>query len=230
MPFSDAVRQQTRDDHERAERSPFIGALIGGHLHRRAHAELLRALLPVYVALEQELAAHAEEASIGLFDHRRLDRRDRIADDLRTVGQDPVSASATLLPATSSYVGIVRASVASPQRLLAHHYTRYLGDMAGGRIIASRLMSQYDIAPEALTYYDFSALGDVHHYRRQYKAILDLVPWSDVERAEFVAECIVAYRANAILFDELAAHTGMSTGAPSTAGSFLSRERRHSIR
>jgi hypothetical protein len=70
----------------------------------------------------------------------------------------------------------------------------------------------------------------VHHYRRQYKAILDLVPWSDVERAEFVAECIVAYRANAILFDELAAHTGMSTGAPSTAGSFLSRERRHSIR
>ncbi len=40
----------------------------------------------------------------------------------------------------------------------------------------------------------------------------------------------LAYRANAILFDELAAHTGMSTGAPSTAGSFLSRERRHSIR
>ncbi|MDQ1306872.1 MAG: hypothetical protein QG671_2704, partial [Actinomycetota bacterium] len=47
MPLSDAVRQQTRDDHERAERSPFISALIGGHLHRRAHAELLRSLLPV---------------------------------------------------------------------------------------------------------------------------------------------------------------------------------------
>lgn len=88
--------------------------------------------------------------------------------------------------------------------MLAHHYTRYLGDMAGGRVIASRLRSEYDIDASALTYYDFSGLDDVHQYRKQYRESLDEVPWTEAEHAEFVEECRLAYRANTQLFGELA--------------------------
>lgn len=210
MGFADAVRMETRADHESAERSPFIIALLAGELDRRAHVEFLASLLPVYQALEQLLLVQGEDASIKVFDDRRLDRRARIAADLRTLGDDP-DLDSVQLPASRVYVRTVREAAASPQRLLAHHYTRYLGDMAGGRVIASRLRSEYDLDASALTYYDFSELDDVHHYRKQYRVGLDEVPWTDAEQAEFVEECRLAYRANTQLFGELASVTHSSS-------------------
>jgi len=205
MAFADTVRLDTRIDHERAERSPFIVSLLAGELDKRAHVELLRSLLPVYQALEQLLLVQSEDASIQLFDDRRLDRRGRIAADLRTLGHEPEATDLTALPASRAYVRAIREAAVSPQRLLAHHYTRYLGDMAGGRVIASRLRSEYGIDAAALTYYDFSGLDDVHAYRKQYKVNLDEAPWSEAEQAEFTEECRVAYRANSQLFAELGA-------------------------
>ncbi len=203
MAFADTVRLDTRIDHERAERSAFIVRLLAGELDERAHVELLRSLLPVYQALEQLLLVQSQEPSIALFDDRRLDRRARIAADLRTLGQEPDAAEQ--LPASRAYVRAIREAAVSPQRMLAHHYTRYLGDMAGGRVIASRLRSEYGIDPSALTYYDFSGLEDVHAYRKQYKVNLDEAPWTDEGKALFIEECKVAYRANSQLFDELGA-------------------------
>jgi len=205
MAFADTVRLDTRIDHERAERSAFIVSLLAGELDARAHVELLRSLLPVYQALEQLLLVQSEEASIALFDDRRLDRRARIAADLRTLGQEPDAADLVQLPASRAYVRAIREAAVSPQRMLAHHYTRYLGDMAGGRVIASRLRSEYGIDASALTYYDFSGLEDVHAYRKQYKVTLDEAPWSPAEQAQFIEECKVAYRANSQLFAELGA-------------------------
>lgn len=202
MSFSDTVRADTQEEHEQAERSAFIVSLLGGELDRRAHVELLKALHPVYRELEQNLVGQSAESSVALFDDRRLDRTGRIAADLRTYGIDvdherPIAAS-------QAYVELVRASAQSPQRLLAHHYTRYLGDMAGGRVIASRLRSEYGIEPDALTYYDFSGLDDVHGYRKAYKEHLDAAPWSQAEQTEFIEESRRAYRANSELFADLA--------------------------
>ena len=213
MAFADTVRMDTREDHEQAERSPFIVSLLSGDLDRRAHVELLQALLPVYQTLESILLAQSGEASLSVFDDRRLDRHDRIASDLRALGQDPAPEGAQLA-ASQSYVRVIEAASVSPQRLLAHHYTRYLGDMAGGRVIASRLRSEYAVDPAALTYYDFSSLDDIHGYRKQYKVHLDEVPWTAAEQAEFTEECRLAYRANSQLFAELAALTSAAVDLP----------------
>lgn len=48
-----------------------------------------------------------------------------------------------------------------------------------------------------------SALGDTYHYRKQYKNLLDLLPWSPTEQVEYIAESQVAYQLNIELFDEL---------------------------
>ncbi len=202
MGFSDTVRQDTRVDHEQAERSAFIVSLLGGELDKRAHVELLKALHPVYRELERSLVEQSGQPSIDLFDDRRLDRCERIADDLRTYGVDADTEGS--LSASRAYVELIHDAAQSPQRLLAHHYTRYLGDMAGGRVIASRLASQYGIEPSALTYYDFSGLDDVHAYRKQYKVHLDEAAWTEAERAEFIEESRRAYRANSELFADLA--------------------------
>lgn len=107
----------------------------------------------------------------------------------------------------------IEASATSPQRLIAHHCTRYLGDLAGGQVIAAMMRRHDGVEPEALTFYDFTALGDTMHYRRRYKALLDRVPWSPAEQAEFIAECRVAFAWNTEVFGQLGEHVGAAIDA-----------------
>jgi heme oxygenase len=199
---------------------------MSGALQVRHYAVLLLSLEPVYDAMEQEFRAHCHEASVALFDHRRLDRHARIVHDLAGLGQRP--RSRPLPAAVDRYVEAVHQAAASPQRLLAHHYTRYLGDMAGGQAIAAMLRSHYDLGPEVLTFYDFSDLGDLVHYRRRYKDLLDLVPWTDAERAEFIEESKRVFALNSALFVALGeTDRGFTAKRP---GSFFAAERAHQPR
>jgi len=79
-----------------------------------------------------------------------------------------------------------------------------------------------------LSFYDFSDLGDVVHYRRRYKSLLDLVPWSEAERGDFIDEAQLAFALNAALFDELADQDACAERP--TAGGFLVAELAHGPR
>jgi heme oxygenase len=224
MVLSRQVREATLADHEYAESRPFITALMAGQLHVRAYVELLAAMAPVYQAMEAQFRVHADEASICLFDHRQLDRFDRIRADLASFGQPAVRQHT--LTSTQLYVSAISRAASAPQRLLAHHYTRYLGDMAGGRAVASVLHRTYGIPMSQLSFYDFSGLGDVVHYRRRYKHLLDLVPWTDAERQVFIDEARLAFRLSANVFDDLADSQGLDLPAWSAAR-FFGSERGH---
>lgn len=221
--FATTVREETRTAHDSAESVPFIQQLMAGSLQVRHYVDLLLSLEPVYEAMEEEFRAHADEPSVALFDHRRLDRHARIVHDLAGLGQR--ARSRPLPPEVDAYVEAVREAAVRPQRLLAHHYTRYLGDMAGGQIIATMLSRYYDLPPEVLTFYDFADLGDLVHYRRRYKDLLDLVPWTEAERAEFIAESQRVFHHNSGLFAALGARVSGSIVA--RPGGFFSSERAH---
>lgn len=224
--FATKVREATREAHDNAESAGFIQQLLSGSLQVRHYADLLLALEPVYDAMEQEFRVHSGDSSVALFDHRGVDRHGRIVHDLAGLGQYPRSRP---LPAVvDDYVNAIHAAATSPQRLLAHHYTRYLGDMAGGQAIAAMLRQHYGLGPEVLTYYDFSDLGDLVHYRRRYKDLLDLVPWSDAERTEFIQESTRVFALTSALFVAL----GDDDHAPTAArpGSFFAAERAHQPR
>ncbi len=63
----------------------------------------------------------------------------------------------------------------------------------------------------SLSFYDFSALGGTHYYRKQYKNLLDLLPWSQTEQVEYISEYQLAYQLNIELFDELGALCGVES-------------------
>lgn len=198
--FCTRLKTQTAPAHRRAESSLFIQELMAGSLNVHAVMTLLAALEPVYQRLERMLRSVGSDPTIALFDHRALDRADRLFADLRSYGR---GHTGDLPKATYAYVELITSAAGSPQRLLAHHYTRYLGDLAGGQAISRLVQKHYGIDPEQLTYYDFSAIGDTYHYRKQYRALLDLLPWSPVEQAVFISECETAYDINAALFMEI---------------------------
>lgn len=222
--FCTRLKEQTAAAHRRAESQAFIMALKRGELNVRSLVLMLEQLQPVYEELEAQLACAGDHPWVALFDHRRLDRAARLRRDLDRLGR--VTAP-TLGRGTRTYVAAVRASAASPQRLLAHHYTRYMGDLAGGQVIARLVERHYGLSPSHLSYLDFSDLGDPVHYRKQYRALLDLLPWSPTEQAEFITECEVAFDVNARMLEALAVSSGLETPSTPSGAAFLSGERGH---
>ncbi len=224
LPLSEVVRERTRMAHEQAESRPFIVDLLNGSLHVRSYVSLLSALAPVYEAMELNMRAHSSDSSITMLDDRRLDRHERMISDLASFGQMAVRGNP--LVSSQAYATAIHAAADSPQRLLAHHYTRYLGDMAGGRAIARTLNSKYGVPFDQLSFYDFSELGDLVPYRRHYKQQLDTLPWTEGEKQEFVDEALLAFALNADLFDELSDETQSPSDVTDPAR-FLRAERVH---
>lgn len=139
--FCERLRQETNDAHERASAHPFITGLMGGDLDAQAFARYLAAIAPVYRALESAMR-ESDDSSVAVFDHRALDRSARIEADLTAM------AGGRWTPSTAgmAYADAIAASAAaSPHALLAHHYTRYLGDMAGGQAIAALVQRNYGV-------------------------------------------------------------------------------------
>jgi heme oxygenase len=205
--FAARLRAGTAEVHAEAEQAAFVRELMGGQGSLTDHAALLRQLRFVYAELE-ELApqAAADDPRLVAFLDPRLARCARIdADLVHLLGAEP-RLDAAPGAATSAYLVRLR-EVAStwPTGLLAHHYVRYLGDLSGGQVIGAMLRRHYDAPPEALSFYDFAAVGEVVPYKRRYRELLDTAPFTEDERDALVRESVHAYRLNRFLFDELGA-------------------------
>ena len=201
--FVDRMKRETWDEHEASKDSPFAQTIMSGELGKQAFVEWQKALYPVYETLEDILKKMRKtDPTIHIFDHRKLDRADSIYTDLLEFGVDPIAEPTTLKSIPPYLEAIKKASEETP-RLMAYHYTRYMGDMNGGQVIAMRMNKVYGIDKSAMSCYDFSQLGDLYHYRKQYKTLLELVPWTEEQRESFIDEAKTAYKINEQLFNEL---------------------------
>lgn len=201
-PFIDRMKEETLEAHDESKDSGFAVTIMSGEWSPLAFVEWQRALYPVYNTLETVLKKNRKDPILSIFDHRKLDRSERILHDLSTYNVDPV-LDPSPLPCVQDYVACVADTDGSTPRVLAYHYTRYMGDMIGGQVIARSMKEKYGMSEDSLTCYDFSELGDLHHYRKNYKILIELLPWSDEEREQFVDEIKTAYKINAVLFEQL---------------------------
>ena len=200
--FVDRMKQETWAEHEASKDSKFANGIMSGELGSRGFIEWQRGLYPVYVKLESILKKNRKDPVLHIFDHRKLDRADRIYADLQKLGTDPILEPSPLKTLPPYIAAIEKASLV-PQRLMAYHYTRYMGDMNGGQVIARAMENVCGIDKDALTCYNFSEIGDGYHYRKQYKTLLELSPWTEEEQEEFIDEARIAYARNSDFFEEL---------------------------
>lgn len=200
--FIDRMKQETWSEHEASKDSDFAISIMSGRFGQKGFIEWQRALYPIYLKLENILKKNRKDPVLHIFDHRKLDRTDRIYSDLQKLGVDPI-LNPSPLKTIAPYVAAIQNASDTPQRLMAYHYTRYMGDMNGGQVIARAMENICGIDKSALSCYDFSEVGDTYHYRKQYKTLLELSPWSEEEREAFIDEAKIAYARNADLFDEL---------------------------
>lgn len=199
--LADLVRSSTIDEHRAAEGRPFIVQLMGGELSREDYTRYLAQFAWVYEALESRAASAADP----VFFDPALARSASVQHDLVALGVEDRRSEHPMLSATAAYVSHLRGIAADDiVRFTAHHYTRYLGDLSGGQAIARLVARNYGLTPDQLTFFDFSALGDLVPYKRAYREALDALELSDAQTKDLITEVRLAYALNSALFDDLA--------------------------
>jgi heme oxygenase len=88
-------------------------------------------------------------------------------------------------------------------RLIAHHYTRYLGDLSGGQAIAALVAKHYGATQDQLSFYRFEGIDNVVRFKETYRQILDGIQLNTEERRTVVDEAKSAFVRNQRVFDDL---------------------------
>jgi len=208
--LSARLRDATREEHERTESSPFVTALMAGRLDRSAYAALLGQSYLFYAALEEAGDRWRGDEVVGPFVSDALVRVPALAADLAWLSGPDWQAGLAPLPATRRYVDRLReVCFSSRGAFVAHHYTRYLGDLSGGQIIRSKLRGIYGFTVDGVRFYRFDDIAKPKVFKDGYRALIDTAAFDADERTMLLAEANEAFRLNRGVFDDLGKALGV---------------------
>ncbi|MEV7784682.1 biliverdin-producing heme oxygenase [Streptomyces sp. NPDC088106] len=204
--FSTLIRTASHEQHVEAETSTFMSDLLGGRLGVDAYTRYTEQLWFVYAALESGTQALAADPVTGPFIRPELFRLAALERDLTHLRGPDWRATLTALPATEAYAARVAECARTwPAGYLAHHYTRYLGDLSGGQIIRGRAEKTwgFERKGDGVRFYVFEGIANPAAFKRGYRELLDAVPVDDLEKQRIVSECKRAFTLNTDLFRAL---------------------------
>ncbi|MFF7444786.1 MULTISPECIES: biliverdin-producing heme oxygenase [unclassified Streptomyces] len=204
--FSTVIRTASHEQHTEAETSSFMSDLLGGRLGVDAYARYTEQLWFVYEALESGAERLAADPVAGPFIRPELYRLGALERDLEHLRGADWRAGLTALPATRVYADRVRECAAEwPAGYVAHHYTRYLGDLSGGQIIRDKAERTwgFERKGDGVRFYVFEGVANPAAFKRGYRELLDGVRADDLEKQRIVAECKRAFALNTAVFRAL---------------------------
>jgi heme oxygenase len=169
-----ALYLRTKTLHVEAERTGIIRDLLRGEASREGYVLFLRNLLPAYQAMEHGFERHRGSPALGALARYRLDRATAIQSDLIALCGKRRNRDIPLLAAGEVYAErIAEAAEGDGARLIAHAYTRYLGDLSGGLILQRLLARSLELRPSELSFYDFPRFTDLDGLKAGYRKALD---------------------------------------------------------
>ncbi|GAA3788660.1 biliverdin-producing heme oxygenase [Streptomyces coacervatus] len=204
--FSTVIRTASHEQHMEAETSTFMSDLLGGQLGVDAYARYTEQLWFVYEALEAGAEQLASDPVAGPFIRPELFRLAALERDLAHLRGAGWRAGLSALPATEAYAARVRECAEQwPGGYVAHHYTRYLGDLSGGQIIRGKAERTwgFERKGDGVRFYVFEGIGNPAAFKRDYRELLDGVRADDLEKQRIVAECKRAFALNTAVFRAL---------------------------
>jgi heme oxygenase len=198
-PLSALLREGSHAEHQEAEGSSFMTELLGGRVSAEGYAVYLSCLRRVYAALEGAAATLSADPLASAVIDPSLERLAAIDADLEFWGGFVEHAS----PATDAYVSRIQQAAAWGGTFVAHHYTRYLGDLSGGQAIGRLLARQFELDESGVAFYAFPEIPKPKPYKDAYRERLDALPLDADEQQRVLAEVKAVFGLNGALFAEL---------------------------
>lgn len=199
--LSVAMKEGSAAEHAAAEQSAFVTELLAGRVTAHAYAEYLLRLRVVYAALEGAIRANCGDPLVAAVYDPALERLTAIDADLQH--WCPGAAWEVHSPAAAAYAERIT-DLTWGGALLAHHYTRYLGDLSGGRLIRNALERTFGLRGAGLAFYEFPFRSKP--YKDSYRARVDALRPRGDEIDRVVDEVRLAFGLNRGLLEELTEH------------------------
>ncbi len=203
--FSDALRESTRAIHDQTEGATFMHDLMSGKGTREDYVALVVQHYYMYEALEAVAESMADDPVAGRFITPQLTRIPALVADLDFLLGPDWRFVSTPLPSTVRYVERIREVSGWAGGFVAHHYTRYLGDLSGGQHIYKVMQKRFGFDTNGVGFYLFDEIADPSAFKDTYRDQLNAVEWDEHERERVVEEVKVAYRLNTEVFQDLSA-------------------------
>ena len=203
--LSTMLREGTKKSHTMAENVGFVKCFLKGVVEKKSYRRLVTSLYFVYSAMEEEMERLKDHPVISKIYYPELNRKQSLEEDLRFYyganWRDEIKNS----PAGKAYVERIReVAKTEPELLVAHCYTRYLGDLSGGQIlkkISQRAMNLTN--GEGTAFYEFDRISDEKAFKNKYRQAMDELPIDMATAEKIVDEANAAFGRNMELFEEL---------------------------
>ena len=199
------LKEGTKKSHTMAENVGFVKCFLKGVVEKNSYRNLVANLYFVYSAMEEEMAKHTEHPIVSKIYFPELNRKESLEKDLHYYFGSNWRETVSPSPAGEAYIQRIRdVSAQSPELLVAHSYTRYLGDLSGGQIlkgIAQRAMNLEEGV--GTSFYEFDAISDEKAFKNTYRQALNELPIDQTTADEIVEEANDAFGLNMKLFKEL---------------------------
>lgn len=195
------LREGTRESHTAAENTAFMKCFLKGIVEREPFRKLLANLYCVYEALESELQNHSQHPAIAPLVFPELFRTANLARDLEFYYGENWRDQIAPLPAGKVYVDRIHAVAdTNPILLIAHAYTRYMGDLSGGQALKNIVRSALNLPPDQGTalheFEQLPTIAEKRAFKENYRDALNALPLSDAEIQQIVAEANYAFHLN----------------------------------
>jgi heme oxygenase (biliverdin-producing, ferredoxin) len=199
------LREGTKKAHTMAENVGFVKCFLKGVVEKTSYRKLVSNLYFVYSAMEEEMERHSTHPILSKIYFPQLNRKKSLEQDLYfyygSNWREQVAPSA----AAKNYVQHIReVSATQPELLIAHSYTRYLGDLSGGQILKKIAQRAMNLAEgQGTDFYEFQDIPDEKAFKANYRQALDELPIDDATAERIVDEANATFGMNMKLFQEL---------------------------
>jgi heme oxygenase len=199
------LREGTKKAHTMAENTGFVTCFLKGVVDKSSYRKLVADLYFVYTAMEEEIGRLKSHPVVGPIASDALNRRAALEQDLAFYFGADWRTQVEPTPGAQEYVArLHHVARESPELLVGHHYTRYIGDLSGGQILKNIAQKAMNLGEhDGLRFYEFDQIPDEKAFKAQYRATLDDLPIDQDTADRIVAEANHAFHLNMTMFKEL---------------------------
>jgi len=199
------LREGTKKAHTMAENTGFVTCFLKGVVDKVSYRKLVADLYFVYCAMEEEIGRLKSHPVVGPIASDALNRRASLEADLQFYFGSGWRSAVAPTPGAQEYVArLHQVAQDSPELLVGHHYTRYIGDLSGGQILKNIAQKAMNLGEhDGLRFYEFDAIPDEKAFKAAYRQSLDALPIDQAMADRIVAEANHAFHLNMTMFQEL---------------------------
>lgn len=158
------------------------------------------ALYHTYTAMEEELERNKYHPHFApLYFPAELHRHQALACDLEYFYGPKWQSEVKCSQATQRYVDrIHQVGREDPVLLVAHAYTRYMGDLSGGQVLRKVAQRALKLPPtgEGVKFYQFDAIHSAKAFKQLYRSRMNELDLDMDVKKRLVAEAVKAFQFN----------------------------------